>query len=76
MSRFFVCKFCYKKVAKTYLAGHILGEHFERCYSEVIIGEQTTLTDNAKLENVNIQEVTHSKDIPELVHAKERFENK
>lgn len=41
MSRFFICKFCNRKVVKTFLAQHALREHFDRIYREVILGEQT-----------------------------------
>jgi len=78
MGKFFVCKFCHRKVAQSYLAQHILREHFERCYTEVIFGEQTTFEESGDISlKERIEEITVN-GITEISENKiiSRFESK
>ena len=76
MSSFYVCKFCGKKVARTYLAQHTLGVHFERCYTKVIIGEQTQWNEKAEIYNDNeFEEKEIKKELPEETHLAKKFKS-
>jgi UDP-2,3-diacylglucosamine pyrophosphatase LpxH len=43
---FFVCKFCNKKVTKTYLGQHLLLAHGDRVYTHYVIAEQSQIEES------------------------------
>lgn len=73
MSIFYVCRFCGVKVSRTYLARHTLGQHFERCYREVILGEQTQFAESGEIIQDDNFEQTITKDEVKQVSEAWRF---